>query len=229
MKLSIKEIEFYYNSHKVLKDVSFEVKEGEVLALAGPNGSGKSTLLKCINKILKPQKGAVLLGGKNIESFGDKDIGKLIGYVPQSVYHTFSLTVFEMVLLGRKPYVSWKVKERDKRVVWEVLTVMGLDKIYDKSFNELSGGEKQKVLIAMALAQEPEVLLLDEPTSNLDLKYQLEVAELIFKLVKKQKFLQYLLLMISILLEDFLTKLLFLKKERSLQLGALGRYFLQRL
>ena len=187
MKLSIRGIEFYYNSHKVLKDVSFEVKEGEVLALVGPNGSGKSTLLKCINKILRPQKGTVLLDGKNIESFGNKDIGKLIGYVPQSVYHTFSLTVFEMVLLGRKPYVTWKVRERDKRVVWEVLTVMGLDKIYDRSFNELSGGEKQKVLIAMALAQEPEVLLLDEPTSNLDLKYQLEVAELIFKLVKKQK------------------------------------------
>jgi len=187
MKLSIKGIEFYYNSHKVLKDVTFEVKEGEVLALVGPNGSGKSTLLKCINRILKPQRGTVLLDGKNIESSENKDIGKLIGYVPQSAFYPFSLTVFELVLLGRKPYVSWKVGNRDKKVVWEILTIMGLDKISDRSFNELSGGEKQKVLIAMALAQEPEVLLLDEPTSHLDLRHQLEIASLIFKLVKKQK------------------------------------------
>ena len=187
MKLSIKGIEFYYNSHKILKDVTFEVKEGEVLALVGPNGSGKSTLLKCINRILKPQRGTVLLDGKNIESSGNKDIGKLIGYVPQSAFHPFSLTVFELVLLGRKPYVSWKVGNRDKKVVWEILAIMGLDKISDRSFNELSGGEKQKVLIAMALTQEPEVLLLDEPTSHLDLRHQLEIASLIFKLVKKQK------------------------------------------
>lgn len=187
MKLSIKGIEFHYNSHKVLKDVTFQVVEGEVLALVGPNGSGKSTLLKCINRILKPQKGTVLLDGKNIETFTNRDIGKLIGYVPQSAFHTFSLTIFEMVLLGRKPYVTWKIGERDKKVVWEILSVMGLDKISDRSFNELSGGEKQKVLIAMALAQEPEVLLLDEPTSHLDLRHQLEIASLIFKLVKKQK------------------------------------------
>jgi len=220
MKLSIKGIEFYYNSHKILKDVTFEVKEGEVLALVGPNGSGKSTLLKCINRILKPQRGTVLLDGKNIESSGNKDIGKLIGYVPQSAFHPFSLTVFELVLLGRKPYVSWKVGNRDKKVVWEILTIMGLDKISDRSFNELSGGEKQKVLIAMALTQEPEVLLLDEPTSHLDLRHQLEIASLIFKLVKKQKVLAIFATHDLNLAGRFSDKVAFLKEGEIFAIGS---------
>ncbi|RLC61258.1 MAG: ABC transporter ATP-binding protein, partial [Chloroflexi bacterium] len=164
MRLEIQGVHFSYGSIPALKDISIEVREGEVVSLVGPNGSGKTTLLKCINKILSPQKGTVLLAKKDVSKLSLKELARLAGYVPQGTVRSLPTTVFDTVLLGRKPYLSWTVGTRDKDVASNLLQSMGMENMALRDFNELSGGEKQKVLLARALAQEPAVLLLDEPT-----------------------------------------------------------------
>ncbi len=186
MKLEIKGVSFSYGSRPALEDVTMSIGDGEIVSLVGPNGSGKTTLLKCLNRILKLQKGTVLVEGEDISKLKLKELAKLLSYVPQSVGRSFPSTVFEIVLIGRKPYVDWSVSSRDKEIVSNILSLLGLKDMALRQSNELSGGEYQKVLIARALAQEPQVLLLDEPTSNLDLKHQLDVLNLITSIVKEK-------------------------------------------
>jgi len=186
LKLSCNGVHFSYGSINALNDVSLRIGDGEIVSLVGPNGSGKSTLLKCFNKILKPKKGTILVEERNLNEFGLREIARLSGYVPQSANYLFPSTVFDAVLLGRRPYVDWSVSSRDKEVVSQMLASMGLESLVLRHFNELSGGEKQKVLIARALAQEPDILLLDEPTSNLDLRHQLEILDLITAIVREK-------------------------------------------
>jgi len=185
MILSVSNIRFQYNSRPVLKDVSLHVDRGEILAVLGVNGAGKSTLLKCINRILTPKGGVVLVEGQDIRRMHRKDLARHFGYVPQK-HPEGSLSVFEAVLLGRRPHIRWAASERDYEVVEEVLALLQLGELALRSLDSLSGGELQKVLIARALAQEPDVLLLDEPTSNLDLKNQMEVLHVISRVVRDQ-------------------------------------------
>lgn len=187
MKIKIRGLEFSYNSISALKGVSMDINEAEVVAVVGPNGSGKSTLLKCINRILYPQRGVVLIDGRNINDLSQVEIAKAMGYVPQSVRQLFPATVFEVVLMGRKPYLTWKCSKGDIEKVIEALKTLNIENIAMRDFNALSGGQQQKVLIARALAQEPEILLLDEPTANLDIKHQLEVMEIIKMIVEERK------------------------------------------
>lgn len=186
MKLKVKGICFRYGSREVLRDVELEARPGEVLSIIGPNGAGKSTLLRCINRILKPYLGTVYLDGKELFNLKAQERARMMGYVPQASGEVFPCTVFETVLMGRRPHLSWGVEKGDLEVVGEVLHRMGLMGFAERYLYELSGGEKQKVLIARALAQEPDVLLLDEPTSNLDVKHQLEVLELVREAAKQQ-------------------------------------------
>lgn len=185
MKLEVKGLEFAYNSAPVLKGVNFGVKEGEILGLVGPNASGKTTLIKCINRILEPQAGSILLGGKELAKLEKKEIAKKIGYVPQMETEILPTTVFDTILMGRRPHCHWKPSSKDLEKVSKILNKLELEDIAMKTVGEISGGQKQKVLIARALAQEPEVLLLDEPKSNLDLKHQMEVMDLIRDQTKK--------------------------------------------
>ncbi len=187
MKLKVKECSFCYGSRQVLDKVTMQIKEGETASIVGPNGSGKSTLLRCICHVLKPKSGFVYLNGKEVALIGSRELPRLLGYVPQSGAEVFPLTVFEAVLLGRKPYLSWGVGAGDREIVTRILRFMNIEGFALKYLNELSGGEKQKVLIARALAQEPEVLLLDEPTSNLDIRHQLEVLGLLKNLACQGK------------------------------------------
>ncbi|MBW1615868.1 MAG: ABC transporter ATP-binding protein [Deltaproteobacteria bacterium] len=186
MILSVNGIEFSYNSHKTLKNISFELKQGEILGVLGTNGAGKSTLLKCLNNILRPNKGQICIGNKNILKMTTALIAKTIGYVPQKYDNQYQ-SVFDAVLLGRKPYINWDVGEKDLYMVEKTLKIMKLDKLALRSLHTLSGGEMQKVIIARALAQEPKILLLDEPTSSLDMKNQMEVMELLYEIIKKEK------------------------------------------
>jgi len=186
MKLEIKGISFSYGSRPALDGVTFSVGEGEIVGLVGPNGSGKTTLIRCIDRILKPKTGVILVDGKEVGKMKQGELSRLLAYVPQSTASAFPSTVFDTVLLGRKPYVNWGLSHRDRKVVSQVLSLMGLEDLALRHLDELSGGERQKVFIARALAQEPEVLLLDEPTSNLDLRHQLEVMGLIRNLVKER-------------------------------------------
>jgi iron complex transport system ATP-binding protein len=141
----------------------------------GPNGSGKSTLLKCINRILKPQQNAVLIDGEDLSKANLKELSKIIGYVPQSSTSTFPFTVFDIVLMVRRPYIHWSLSDQDNEIVAETLDFLGIGPLAFRPFNELSGGEQQKVILARALAQQPKILLLDEPTSSLDIRHQLEI------------------------------------------------------
>ncbi len=188
VKISIKGLTFSYRSAPTLKGVTLEVHEGEVLSLVGPNGAGKTTLLKCINGILKPRIGVIMLDERNLNEYDGRELGKKLGYVPQVEYSHFPLTVFDAVLMGRRPYLRWwRPSKKDLEKVVEALKLVGIEHIAMRYVNELSGGQRQAVLIARALAQDPEVLLLDEPTSNLDVKHQIMIMELIRKLTRDRR------------------------------------------
>ena len=166
----VRGVSFEYEGMPALEDVSLEAREAEVVGIIGPNGSGKSTLLKCIDGILRPRVGVVSIDGKETAKMRRRELARRMGYVPQGSSSTFPLTVFDVVLMGRRPYISWTAGEGDLEMVSRVLKWVGIETLAWRHFDELSGGERQKVLIARALAQEPKVLLLDEPTSNLDLQ-----------------------------------------------------------
>ena len=178
MTLNVHGIEFKYTSLPTLKDVSFGLNGGEFMAILGNNGAGKSTLLKCINRILKPRKGVVYLGEDRVSALTRMQVAQRIGYVAQR-NEAGRFTVFDAVLLGRKPYIKWDVGQEDIEIVDDVLKRMGLNHLVLRYLDELSGGELQKVVIARALVQEPDVMLLDEPTNNLDLKNQIEVLKIV--------------------------------------------------
>jgi iron complex transport system ATP-binding protein len=181
-KLRVNNLSFQYATNSVLKDVNFTVDKGECVAILGTNGVGKSTLLKCLNRILRPQQGSVELEGEDINSMGRNELARKVGYVAQK--NEFShTTVFDAVLLGRKPYIKWDISKEDVQLTKGVMEKMSLSSFAMRKVNQLSGGEMQKVAIARALTQQPSILLFDEPTSNLDLKNQLEVITLIRSVV----------------------------------------------
>jgi iron complex transport system ATP-binding protein len=169
MILSVDELTFLYRNHDVLSEIAFTIDAGEVVAILGPNGVGKTTLLKCLNRILRPKGGVVNLDGEDLSRLNLMDIARRVGYVPQRV-ETGRLTAFDAVLLGRRPHIGWDITERDLRIVDAVFHRLSMDNLRLSYIDEMSGGELQKVAIARALVQEPKILLLDEPTSSLDLK-----------------------------------------------------------
>jgi len=183
--LKVQHLRFSYGKRNVLSDVSFETGAGEILAVLGPNGSGKSTLLRCLTGILRPKQGAMTLNDRAIANCTAEQRAQWIAYVPQKV-ETAPLSVFESVLLGRKPYFTWKASKYDLEKVEEILDRLGLDTLAQRPVDQLSGGESQKVALARVLVQEPQLLLLDEPTSSLDLKNQVEILVLLRKIVRER-------------------------------------------
>ena len=186
VKLKVKNVEFSYASVPVLKDVCIGLAASEMLGVVGPNGAGKSTLIRCINKILQPRKGSILLDGRDINEMGLMELAKKMGYISQSTSHVFPATVFDTVLMGRRPHIGWRSSEKDTEIALEMMKMLNIEKFAMRDINELSGGQQQKVFIARALTQEPDVLLLDEPTSNLDIRHQLEVMDIIKKIVREK-------------------------------------------
>lgn len=186
MSLQIKNMCFSYADREVVQDISFEIEPGECMAILGVNGVGKSTLLKCINRIIKPKSGKVYIDGEDTASMDNSALARHIGYVAQSCEFAEG-TVFDSVLLGRKPFIKWDVTAKDLEIVQNVLNMLSLENYADRNVNRMSGGEKQKVSIARALAQETPVLLFDEPTSNLDVKNQLEVLDIIKRIAAEKK------------------------------------------
>ena len=187
MKLILKDLEFGYSSRPILKKISMELRPSEMLGVIGPNGSGKSTLIQCIDGLLKPKNGSILLDGTDIKGISRREMAKKVGYVPQTSSRSFfPSTVLDTVLMGRRPHLGWRSTGTDVKKAIKVLRLMGIEDLAMNDINQLSGGQQQKVLIARALAQEPSVLLLDEPTSNLDIKHQLEVVEIIREMVMER-------------------------------------------
>lgn len=182
MILSVNNVQFSYKSRTVLNRVSFALKRNELLAILGPNGVGKTTLLKCINAVLRPQGGAIFVDDRDLLKLSRMEIARNIAYVAQRT-ETGRLTAFDAILLGRRPHIRWKVSREDLKKVDAIIKTFGLEELSLRFLDEMSGGELQKVSIARALVQEPEVLLLDEPTSSLDLKNQQEILETIRHIV----------------------------------------------
>ena len=187
MKLKVKDVEFSYGSVPILKSICLELASSEMLGVVGPNGAGKSTLIRCIDRILKPQRGTILLDGQDIKKMHLMQLAKKIGYIPQSTAQVFPATVFDTVLMGRRPHIGWRSNEKDTEKVLEMLKKLNIEEFAMRDINELSGGQQQKVFIARALTQEPKILLLDEPTSNLDIRCQLEVMDIIRNIVSEKQ------------------------------------------
>jgi iron complex transport system ATP-binding protein len=185
MILTVQGIRFHYPGRPVLDKVSFAVEKGQVLAILGTNGAGKTTLLKCINRILMPSAGTVLIENQPISALSRNALAQKIGYVEQQ-RNGSRATVFNAVLLGRKPYIRWDITQNDMAIAAQALETLGLSDFALRYLDELSGGELQKVVIARALAQEPEILLMDEPTNSLDLRNQLEVLNLIRQISRER-------------------------------------------
>ncbi|WP_148257228.1 ABC transporter ATP-binding protein [Treponema primitia] len=167
-------------------DISLDACEGEILSLVGPNGAGKTTFLKCINRLLVPTAGRVTIHNQDVAGLKRSELAKLAAYVPQAATPTFPITVFDTILLGRRPYLNWRPGERDLDMVSDIIDRMDLGSLAMRDLGEISGGERQKVIVAKAIVQEPKVLLLDEPTTYLDLKYQLKIMQFIRDLIDEK-------------------------------------------
>jgi len=179
MELQVEQLKFAYHREDVLKDISCRFLRGRFYSVIGPNGSGKSTFVRLLNKILKPGGGVVYIDGFSLENYRRKDIARFVGYVPQSGERRVPLTVFDTVMLGRRPHLGWTPVRKDREKVEETIKEFSLQHLALRYTDELSGGELQRVHIARALVQEPQILILDEPTSSLDLKHQIEVMKLL--------------------------------------------------
>ncbi|HUV25487.1 MAG TPA: heme ABC transporter ATP-binding protein [Methanomassiliicoccales archaeon] len=188
MRLEVDGISFAYNSHDVLSDISFQMCGGQMVGIIGPNGSGKTTLLKCINRVLKPRLGTVLLEGKDLKELSRKEIALEIGVVPQNNEIRFPFTVMDVVMMGRSPALQTFQREskEDLEIVEKAMRMTDVLRLADREIDQVSGGERQRVIIARALAQRPKVLLLDEPTLHLDVNHQLEVLDLVQDLAKSE-------------------------------------------
>lgn len=182
MILKVEDLCFSYDTKTVLKEINIEIAEQEVLTLLGPNGSGKSTLVKCLNGLLRPQRGQVSVNGLDLQKMSNLERAKEIAYVPQSTEMLYSQRVFDVVLMGRKPHAGWRCSEEDLDIAADTIATMDLSSLALDDYASLSGGQKQRVQIARALAQRPKVLLMDEPTSALDIAHQLELMDLIREL-----------------------------------------------
>ena len=178
--LSITSLSVNYHTRPILREVSLDVRASEVLALVGPNGAGKSTLIRAVSGVTPIAAGTIRLDGADVLRMNPSERARAIAVVPQSVNLPEAFTVAEIVLMGRTPYLSmWGSEtQRDCQIAWEAMCRTDVEHLADRRAGEISGGERQRAVIARALAQEPRVLLLDEPTVHLDLKHQVEVLEL---------------------------------------------------
>jgi iron complex transport system ATP-binding protein len=185
VNLRIKDLKFGYNSKAVLRGICLEFQT-EVTALIGPNAAGKSTLLKCLSGLLRGD-GEIWVDGEELKTISRKELIRKIGYLPQDLPSTASLTVFEAVLLGRVQTLGWRIRNKDLAAALETLTALGLEHLAYRRLNELSGGQRQMVSIGQALVRRPEILVMDEPTNSLDIQHQLELFELIRSVTKSRR------------------------------------------
>lgn len=182
--LSIKDLSFSYGNRLILSDISFDVKKGDLISVIGPNGAGKTTLFKCILGHLKPQNGEILIDKKPLASLNQKEIAGYISYIPQIHANEFAYTVLDTVLMGTIHGLSVFSLPHKKQYeqAHKALEAVGIEKLCNRNFSELSGGEKQLVLIARALAQESQIMIMDEPASALDYGNQIRIHEKICEL-----------------------------------------------
>ena len=182
----VKNISFAYDGEEIFSDISFSIDKGDVLCILGPNGTGKTTLIKCLNGLHEINSGEILINGKNIKKLSFKEISKHIGYIPQSHVPSFPFKVLDVVVMGRAPYLNLtdSPKKDDIEIALNSLKTLGIDHLKDKEYTNLSGGERQLVFLARILCQQPDILILDEPTSHLDFGNQIKLLEIIDNLAR---------------------------------------------
>lgn len=186
--MDINNLVFTYNKKKVLDNVTFDIRQGEILGILGMNGCGKTTLLKNLNKNLEPDAGAILLEGDDMEEMPKRSIAQKIAVVPQGNEIKFAFTVKDIVSMGRIPFLSTFSGEssEDVKIIEDAIEMTGLEEYRDRYINTMSGGERQRVIIARALAQTPKIILMDEPTLHLDINMQFEALDLVYKLSREK-------------------------------------------
>jgi len=187
--IATKSLSLGYNDTLIIKDLDLEIPKGEITVFIGGNGCGKSTLLRSIARLLKPKTGAVMLNGKEVATLASKEIAKKLAILPQSPTAPEGLTVYQLVKQGRYPHQSWLKQwtKVDEERVENALSVTKLIDLKDRSIDELSGGQRQRAWIAMTLAQNTDIILLDEPTTYLDMTHQIEILDLLFELNEQEQ------------------------------------------
>ncbi|MGC8971820.1 MAG: ABC transporter ATP-binding protein [bacterium] len=215
-------IECGYEGREVLKGVTISLLPGELVGLLGPNGAGKTTLIKTLSKVLKPIAGTIYIEGEDIRALSFKEVARRIGVVPQETNLEYKFTVYDVVMMGRNPYISrFKGETKfDREIVLEAMKATNTLEFANRFITDLSGGERQRVILARALAQQPKVLLLDEPTSHLDISYQIEMLNLIKKLIKEKNMGAISALHDPNLASQFCDKIILMKDGKIYDFGA---------
>ena len=182
----VKNISFSYDGEEIFDDISFSIEKGDVLCILGPNGTGKTTLIKCLNGLHDVDSGEIIVNGQNLKKLSFSEISRHIGYIPQSHVPSFPFKVLDVVVMGRAPYLNLtdSPKEKDIDIAVNALRTLGIEHLKDKEYTNLSGGERQLVFLARVLCQQPDILILDEPTSHLDFGNQIKLLEIIENLSK---------------------------------------------
>ncbi len=185
--LKVSSVTFGYNEHDTLKDMSFEIRPGEFVALMGPNGSGKTTMMRCINKILKVKSGTIEIDGQDIADLTMGEMARICTTVPADTAVDFALSVKDYVSLGRSPYIKtiWWEDEEDERLVQDAMWNLAIAHYSDRRLHELSSGERARVLLAKGIVQTPNVILVDEPSAHLDIKYKVQIMEILKRLSRQ--------------------------------------------
>ena len=212
--INIKNIEVGYRTNKVLNNVSLDLKQGDFTFLLGPNGAGKSTLLKSINGILKCDKGDIIVNDKSLAQYEDKELARVIAFIPQEFTMQFDFTVYEFVLMARYPWLNFwgHYQEKDHEIVKKYLDKLDLVSFQERLFNQLSSGEKQRVLIARALVQDTEYILMDESLSFLDINHQIEILNLLKEINQHEKKTMIMISHNLNLAAEYADRIVFLKK-----------------
>ncbi len=183
MDIEFKDVCFGYSKdHLILHDINLKLDKPGLVCIIGPNGVGKSTLVKCMNRLLKPTSGQVFLDGKDLNDYPAIEIAKMISYVPPSTNDVFSMPVIDAILIGRHNHQKWKTSKRDLELVNKAMDMLGIKHLAMQGYNELSAGQHQRVTLARGLVQETDIMILDEPTANLDVRHQVYVAQFLRQL-----------------------------------------------
>jgi iron complex transport system ATP-binding protein len=212
--LEVKGISLSYNHALAVKELSFHLESGELVGLIGPNGCGKTSVIKALSRILLLRTGQVTLDGRDLARFSHGDLARVVGVVPQNPSLPETFTVTDVVLLGRNPHLGWLSSEsaRDLAIVRWAMEKTGVAEFAERKIGELSGGERQRVTVARVLAQEPKVILMDEPTANLDISHQIAILDLMRNLCAEKKLVVLIALHDLNLAAQYCDRLILLKK-----------------
>ncbi len=224
IKVEVQELTLAYGRNVVVRGLTFRVMPGEMVGLIGPNGCGKSTIIKALSRVVSPVSGKIFFDGKDITQISRGDLARLLGVVPQMPLLPNAFTAFEIVLMGRNPHLGLLQYEgeRDMAITWRAMEKTATHSLAERRIGELSGGEIQRLVIARVLAQEPKSILLDEPISNLDISYQVEILDLIKNLCRQNSLAVVIALHELNLAAQYCDRLILINKGRVYAQGTPG-------